>query len=148
MFKLVSFNLNKFTQTLSIKASAFILCFAFPALVWAQTAPAAPGAAPVGATPPPGPSFLMQLPMILLFVGLFYFIMIAPQKKQQKQVQDFQKTLSRGDEVITTSGIIGRIAGITEKVVTLEVCEGTELRVVRDHVIRKLKDMTQAEVKA
>jgi preprotein translocase subunit YajC len=86
-------------------------------------------------------SLLMNLPMIVLFVALFYFLIIAPQRKQQKIQQDFQKSLSRGDEVVTASGIIGKVAGLTDRVVTLEVAPGTEIRVLRSQIQAKLKEL-------
>lgn len=82
----------------------------------------------------------MNLPMIVLFVALFYFLIIAPQRKQQKQQQDFQKALSRGDEVVTASGIIGKVAGLY-RVVTLEVAPGTEIKILRSQIQAKLKEL-------
>lgn len=93
-------------------------------------------------------SLLMNLPMIVLFVALFYFLIIAPQRKQQKQQQDFQKSLVRGEEVVTASGIIGKIAGLTDRVVTLEVAPGTEIRVLRSQIQAKLKELKVGEVVA
>jgi len=101
-------------------------------------------AAPVAAKAPN--SMLMNLPMIVLFVALFYFLIIAPQRKQQKQQVDFQKSLVRGEEVVTASGIIGKIAGLTDRVVTLEVAPGTEIRVLRSQVQAKLKELKVGEV--
>lgn len=98
------------------------------------------------AAPAPGPNPLMNLPLIGLVMAFFYFFMIAPQRKQQKLLQDFQKALSRGDEVVTASGIIGKIAGLTDRVVTLEVSPGTEIRVLRSQVQAKLNELKTGEV--
>lgn len=98
------------------------------------------GNAPAAAKPPVNPLF-MSLPMYGLLFALFYFLVIAPQRKQAKLQQDFQKGISRGDEVITTSGIIGTVAGLTEKVVTLEVAPGTEIRMLRTQVQAKLNEL-------
>ena len=106
---------------------------------------AAPGAA--GAKPPVN-SFLVNAPMILLFVALFYFLILAPQKKQQKQQVDFQKSLAKGDEVVTASGIIGRVAGLTERVATIEVAPGTEIRFLRSQIQARLKELKSGEVVA
>ena len=98
-------------------------------------------ATPAPATKGAPNSLLMNLPMIVLFVALFYFLIIAPQRKQQKQQQDFQKALTRGDEVVTASGIIGKIAGLTDRVVTLEVAPGTEIKILRSQIQAKLKEL-------
>ena len=105
------------------------------------TAPAAGTAA----AKPPVNSLMMNLPMIILFVALFYFLVLAPQKKQQKQQQDFQKSLARGDEVVTASGIIGKIAGLTDRVVTLEIAPDTEVKILRSQIQAKIKELKLGE---
>jgi preprotein translocase subunit YajC len=104
----------------------------------AQEAAAAP-VTPVG-------GFLVNLPIILAVIGLFYFGIIRPQKQQQKQHVEFLSKLNRGDEVVTASGIIGKIVGITDRVVTLEVAPKFELKVLRSQVQAFLKDSVQADL--
>ena len=111
---------------------------------YAQEA-AAPAAA--GAKAPVNP-LLVNAPMILLFVGLFYFLILSPQKKQQKQQVDFQKSLTKGDEVVTASGIIGKVVGLSERVATLEVSPGTEIKFLRSQVQARLKELKTGEVVA
>ncbi|MEZ4815003.1 MAG: preprotein translocase subunit YajC [Bdellovibrionota bacterium] len=122
----------------SLLVFAINVFFLTQAIAQEATAPAAGAKAPN--------SLLMNLPMIVLFVALFYFLIIAPQKKQQKQQQDFQKTLSRGDEVVTASGIIGKIAGLNERIVTLEVAHNTEIKILRSQIQAKLKELKVGEV--
>jgi preprotein translocase subunit YajC len=124
----------------------FLLTSLPSALLLAQEAagpsigtPAVPGAKP------PASPFMMQLPMMIMIFGLLYFVLIAPQKKQQKQIQEFQKGLSKGDEVVTTSGIIGKVAGLNERVVTLEISPGTEIKMLRNQVNSKLNDLKNLE---
>ena len=124
----------------------FLLTSLPSALLLAQEAagpsigtPAVPGAKP------PASPFMMQLPMMIMIFGLLYFVLIAPQKKQQKQMQEFQKGLSKGDEVVTTSGIIGKVAGLNERVVTLEISPGTEIKMLRSQVNSKLNDLKSLE---
>lgn len=112
-------------------------------LVFAQEA-AAPATGTTAAKPPAN-SLMMNLPMIVLFVALFYFLIIAPQKKTQKQQQDFQKSLARGDEVVTSSGILGTVAGLTDRIVTLEVAPDTEIRVLRSQIQGKIGEMKMGE---
>ena len=63
------------------------------------------------------------LPIILMFVVL-YFLMIRPQQKRQKQEKEFEKTLKVGDKIITKSGIHGRIAELSEDSAVIETMAG------------------------
>jgi len=77
-----------------------------------------------------GSSITAILPFVLIFV-LFYFLILRPQQKQQKSKQDMLKNLKRGDMVLTTGGIYGKILNIVEDVVTLEIAKGVSIRVAR-----------------
>ena len=59
--------------------------------------------------------FLTFLPMIAIFV-VFYFLLIRPQQKRAKEQQDMLTALKHGDEILTASGMLGKVTGITEKV--------------------------------
>lgn len=76
------------------------------------------------------------LPLILIF-GIFYFLLIRPQQKKQKQHQELIKNLQKGMEVVTSGGIMGRITGITDDVVTLEVADKVRIKVVRNQIAGK-----------
>jgi preprotein translocase subunit YajC len=78
----------------------------------------------------------MFVPMILIFV-VFYFMLIRPQQKKQREQQDWLKQLKKGDEVVTTGGVIGKISGLTDNTVTLEVQEKVRLKVLRSHIAGK-----------
>jgi preprotein translocase subunit YajC len=67
------------------------------------------------------------------FIGVMYFMIIRPQQKQQKRQQDLIASLKKGDEVLLTSGIVGRIFSVEDKFITLESA-GTKLKVVRQAV--------------
>lgn len=73
------------------------------------------------------------LPFVLIFV-LFYFLILRPQQKQQKEKQELLKNLKRGDSVITVGGIYGRILNVAEDVVTLEIAKGLSVRVSRGSI--------------
>ena len=60
--------------------------------------------------------------------------MIRPQKKRLQEEQALLKSLSKGDEIYTKSGILGTIVAMTEKIVTLEVSEGAKIKVLRDQI--------------
>jgi preprotein translocase subunit YajC len=80
-----------------------------------------------------GGSFTSFLPIILMFVVL-YFLMIRPQMKRQKEQQAMMAALSKGDEVITAGGMLGKVTKVTEVYVTLEVAANTEVVVQKSAV--------------
>ncbi|MDB4981408.1 MAG: preprotein translocase subunit YajC [Myxococcales bacterium] len=88
-------------------------------------------AAPAGGSQ----SFLTsQLPLLLIFFAIFYFLVLRPQSKKAKEHQAMLSELKKGDEVVTTSGIIGKISGLSDAELTLQVQEGVRLRVTRASV--------------
>jgi preprotein translocase subunit YajC len=106
-----------------------------------------PSAAPTGSatgTPPAGGGgFLsgagLSNPIVLfpLLLVMMYFIMIRPEQKRRKETESWSKSLKKGDEVATTGGLIGRISGLDENVVTLEVQEKVRVKVLRSSVTGK-----------
>jgi preprotein translocase subunit YajC len=85
-----------------------------------------------GASSPSG--FEMFLPFIFIFV-IFYFLIIRPQAKRQKDHQKFVTELKRGDSVVTTSGILGTIEGITDTFVTLEIAKDIRIKILRTQIL-------------
>ena len=71
-------------------------------------------------------SLMSFLPIVLMFVVL-YFLMIRPQMKRQKEQKAMIDALAKGDEVITAGGILGKVSKVTEAYVTVEVADGTEV---------------------
>ena len=80
------------------------------------------------------------LPLILIIV-VFYFFMIRPQMKRQKELRKFRESLQKGDAVVTTGGIYGKIAEIKETTVLLQVDEGVKLKVDKSAVIKDMADV-------
>ncbi|MDE2428227.1 MAG: preprotein translocase subunit YajC [Burkholderiales bacterium] len=66
------------------------------------------------------------LPIILMFVVL-YFLMIRPQMKRQKEQKNMMEALAKNDEVVTSGGILGRVVKVSDAYVTIEVANGTEI---------------------
>jgi preprotein translocase subunit YajC len=66
---------------------------------------------------------LAMLPFLLMFV-VFYFLLIKPQKKRQKEHQTMVEALKKGDKVVTTGGILGTVSGVKDKTLILKVGEG------------------------
>ena len=71
-------------------------------------------------------SLMSFLPIILMFVVL-YFLMIRPQMKRQKEQKAMMEALAKGDEVVTAGGMLGKVSKVTDAYVTLEVANGTEI---------------------
>jgi len=114
-----------------------------------QAAPPPAGPAPTAGGGPAGiPGCAGGLgnlaPMLLIFV-VFYFMLIRPQQKKQRELQDWLKSIKKGDEVVTTGGIIGKISGLTDDIVTLEVQEKVRMRVVRSHIAGRAPGATPSK---
>jgi preprotein translocase subunit YajC len=84
----------------------------------------------------------MALPFIVM-LGVMYFLMIRPQQKRVKEHKTLMDALKTGDEVVTSSGIIGTIAGMSEKVVTLEVSKNVQFKILRSQVNQIVKGQIQ-----
>jgi preprotein translocase subunit YajC len=74
--------------------------------------------------------------LIAIFFGIFYFMIIRPQQRQQKTHKAYLDSLKKGDEVITNGGLIGRIAAVQGDVLTLEIANNVRVRVLKDQVNR------------
>lgn len=85
----------------------------------------------------PESSLLSLLPLVLMFVVL-YFIMIRPQMKRQKEHKAMVEALAKGDEVVISGGVLGRIAKMGESYLHVEVANGVELQVQRAAVVQVL----------
>ena len=83
------------------------------------------------------------LPLLLMFVVIFFFI--RPQAKKQKEQAKFLEALDKGEEVVTNSGIIGRINKIEGSIVTLAVSDKNFIRITKGSIS---KEMTEAYRKA
>ena len=85
------------------------------------------GAAPAGGE-------LFQIAFLIGLFVLFYFIAIRPQRKRQKEHAEMVSALSKGDEVVTTAGILGKITALEDNYVVLAVAEKVEMKFQRVHV--------------
>ncbi|MCF8202620.1 MAG: preprotein translocase subunit YajC [Crocinitomicaceae bacterium] len=85
-----------------------------------------------------------QLIMIVLMIGVFYFFMIRPQMKKQKELKKFREGLKAGDKVVTIGGIHGKILEISDATVLIQ-SEGTKLRLEKSAVSSAMEDTLQAK---
>lgn len=76
-----------------------------------------------------GGAGLMNILFIILLFAIFYFFMIRPQSKRQKQINKFRSELKAGDKVITAGGIHGIIKDIKDNAIFLEISKGVEIKI-------------------
>jgi preprotein translocase subunit YajC len=107
----------------------------------AQTAPDATPQGPAGFLASP-------LVMIALMFLIFYMVVFRPQSKQRKQHDSFVANLKKGDEVMTQSGIIGRIHEVEGRTVTLDLGGGTKIRMLKAQVASAWSEKTGEAAKA
>ena len=93
----------------------------------------APGAAPAN-------PIMTFLPMILIIV-VFYFFMIRPQMKKQKEITAFRNSLQKGDKVVTTGGIYGKILELKDNYVLLQVDDNVKIRVDKAALVKDMTDV-------
>lgn len=87
-----------------------------------------------------GGGFMSFVPLILIIV-VFWFFMIRPQMKRQKELKNFRDSLKKGDKIVTTGGIYGKVQEIRDYYIIMEVEGQNHLKVDKSAVI---KDMTDA----
>ena len=97
----------------------------------AQVAPAP------AATESPFGNLGTMLPLVLMFVVL-YFVMIRPQMKRQKEHKTMVDALAKGDEIVTSGGLLGKITKIGESFLSVEIANGVEIQVQRTAVVQVL----------
>jgi len=98
---------------------------------WPAMAPPAGGE---GQSPNP---FITFLPFILMIV-VVWFLLIRPQRKKQKEHQNMLTQLSKGDRVVTNSGILGTIVGLKDNIVVLKVSEETKIEFLKSAIAGKI----------
>ncbi len=86
----------------------------------------------------PGRGFGQLLPIILLFVGM-WFLIIAPQRKRQKAHEKMLNELKTGDEIITTGGIIGTITNVKDDRFVVKIADNTKIELSKGFVSNKIE---------
>jgi preprotein translocase subunit YajC len=85
------------------------------------------------ASAPAANDLMSFLPLVVIFV-LFFFMIIRPQMKQAKEQRNMIAALQKGDEVVTSGGIVGKISKVTDAFVTLEIAANTEITVQKQAI--------------
>lgn len=83
---------------------------------------------------------LSSLLFLALLIGIFYFMLIRPQKKRVEQHRSLVESIGVGDEIVTIGGLFGTVRSLTDDRLELEVAPGTTLRVVKSAIARKVND--------
>ena len=94
----------------------------------------------------PGPDGLSSLILFGGMIVLLYFFMIRPQVKRQKEHRQMVEALSKGDEVQTEGGLLGRITHLADEVVRIEIADGVEIKIRRQSVAAVLPKGSLAEM--
>ena len=76
-------------------------------------------------------SFIIMMAVVF---AIFYFLMIRPQQQKQKDIKKMRESLNHGDTVITVGGIHGKVTGLTDTIVTLEIAEKVRIKISREYI--------------
>ena len=85
--------------------------------------------------PSPQGGFLSMLPMLVIFIVVFYFLLVRPQTKRAKEQRSLMDSLAVGDEVVTTGGIIGKLSQLKDNQAMIATANGTELLMQKSAIV-------------
>ncbi len=97
-------------------------------------------AAPQGADGAGGGGY-EQIIFLVLIIVVFYFFMIRPQMKKQKEIRKFRESLQKGDKIVTTGGIYGKVNEIKDDVIITEIAPNVVIKVDKSSVVRDIADV-------
>ena len=80
------------------------------------------------------------LPLLLIIV-VFFFFMIRPQMKKQKELKSYRDALQRGDKIVTTGGIYGKITGLSDNTVDVEIASGVVIKIDKYAILKDSSDL-------
>lgn len=82
----------------------------------------------------------MSLMPFLLIIVVFYFFMIRPQMKRQKELRKYRDSLKKGDKIITTGGIYGKVSEVKDTYITVDIADGVTIKIDKSAVIMDMSD--------
>ncbi len=100
----------------------------FDSLAWAMTGQGSGGQ---------GSGFTALLPLVLMF-AIFYFLLIRPQQRKAKQHKEMLSNVQKGDIIVTQGGIQGKVTGMTDAYLTVEIAEKVRVKVARNFISAKV----------
>ncbi len=86
------------------------------------------------------------IPMLVIMGAVFYFLLIRPQQKKNKEMKNMLENLRKGDEVVTRGGIYGRITGLSENQVIVEVAPQVRIKIHRPSISHVLAANSEVNV--
>ncbi|MFN2425088.1 MAG: preprotein translocase subunit YajC [Candidatus Binatia bacterium] len=90
------------------------------------------------------PDAIIQMIPLVMILAVFYFLLIRPQQQKAKEHEDFVKALKRGELVVTSSGLFGRIVELKDHEVTLEIAPNVKVRYERSKIAGAVKTAAAA----
>ncbi len=93
------------------------------------------GPAFAGAAAPAGPSIITQLLFFLPLILIFYFLLIRPQQQRAKKHAEMVNNIKRGDTVVTSGGLIGKVNKVSDNEISLDLADNVRVRVIKQMVI-------------
>lgn len=95
----------------------------------------------VGDLPPPsiGEMFVQMIPLFIAVFLIFYLMVVKPQEKKLRAQQELLRALKRGDEVVSSSGIIGRVAGIEKDHILVETAGSAKIKFEPSHIVKRFE---------
>ena len=95
----------------------------------------------------PGAMNGMNIIMIVALIAIFYFFIIRPQSKKQKEIRKFRDSLKKGDRVVTAGGIYGKIREIEDEknTIILEIAENVKIRIDKGSIYQSVQDASESQ---
>jgi len=84
-------------------------------------------------------AFQQIIPLVLMF-AIFYFLLIRPQQKKAKEHKALLDAIKKGDNVITAGGVHGKVNGVDDNIVTLEIATGVNIKITKSYIASVKKD--------
>ena len=88
-----------------------------------------------------GQSAVPSFVFLLLIIVVFYFFMIRPQMKRQKDLKTYRAGLNKGDKIVTTGGVYGKITDVKEQTVTVEIADNVRIKIDKNAVVKDNTDL-------
>lgn len=95
--------------------------------------------------PAEGQSPYSSFIFLLLIVVVFYFFMIRPQMKRQKDLKKYREALQKGDKVVTTGGIYGKINAIKDNHIIVEIDDNVKIKIDKSAILKDSSDISAAK---
>ncbi len=93
------------------------------------------------APPQEGQSPLATFLPLILIVAVFYLFMIRPQMKRQKELKNYRESLKKGDKVVTTGGIYGKVVELNEQIATIEIADKVRIKIDKSAILKSPGDI-------